>query len=249
MIRWQWLLHGWLIALLLMLGLPTANVLAQDPPDRADTVAFITEPTSDSVISGSVIIRGAAAHPSAFDSYSLEYANLANPTPVWLPITPDVRQQAADEQILGIWETVNTGIADGFYQIRLTVRLTDETVEPVTIVVSNLQLINTAPTPLPTVPPADNADFGDPTNVPPIEQPPTTTPQPTTETLPDTNTTFNSTVANDSGGSSLNFGRLQSAFCTGAFVTFILFGIFNCLFECTGSFASGYTPDYVANSQ
>jgi hypothetical protein len=205
------------------------QTIAQEPPDRAETVAIITTPTEGGVISGTIQIRGSASHPSAFDYFQLEYANLNNPTPIWLPITPQIRQQALTEEILGVWETVNTGVADGLYQIRLRVFLNDANIEPVTFIVTNLQLVNTQPTPIPTVSGGDAAAQPTSDEAPIIQQPPTRTPRPATP-IPDTTSSADNVLAaapasESDGGSSINFGRLQGAFCTGTVISLVLFGL------------------------
>lgn len=209
----------------------TIPAVAQQPPDRADTIAVITSPVEGAVISGAVEIRGSAAHPSAFSYFQLEYANLSNPTPIWIQITPQIQQQATADELLGVWETVNLGIADGLYQIRLRVVLNDPTIEPVTVIVSELQLINTQPTPIPTFSGGDALVQETPNDAPVIEQPPTRTPRPATPAASNDNPSAadNALVAapaNDgNGGSSINLGRLQSAFCTGTIISLLLFGI------------------------
>lgn len=221
----------WFVVVCLLVGgiVDTAATYAQEPPNAADTIAIITNPSNGGVISGDVIIRGSAAHPSAFAYYELEYANLANPDPIWLPITGPISQQAPTDEILGIWSTVGDGVSDGIYQIRLRVFLTDPDIPPVEVVVTNLQLINNAPTPLPTVDEGANPPL--PTTGPAptsaIELPPTSTPRPTIEVLGANNLPQPPALGNDTdeGGSSIDFGRLQNAFCTGGVVTLLFFGV------------------------
>lgn len=203
-------------------------VQAQEPPDVADTIAIITSPVNGGVISGRIAIEGSASHPTAFAYYELEYANLSNPSPIWLPITGQITQQASDE-ILGIWDTVGDGVSDGFYQIRLRVTLTDATIDPVVIVVTDLQLINTAPTPLPTVdegaqPPPPTAG---PSPTSAIELPPTNTPRPTIAVLDGGQPAVPASPATttDETSSSIDVAQLQTAFCTGGVITLLFFGI------------------------
>ncbi|PJF45029.1 MAG: hypothetical protein CUN55_01020 [Phototrophicales bacterium] len=198
---------------------------AQEPPNVADTIAVITSPVTGGVISGQVIIRGSAAHPTAFAYYELEYANLASPSPIWLPITGQIRQQAPTDEILGVWDTVGDGVSDGLYQIRLRVFLTDPNIEPVEVIVTNLQLINSAPTPLPTIDESLNppAPTPGPSPTSPIELPPTNTPRPTIAVI--ANEPAQPSVSSTDTSSSIDFGRLQSAFCTGSILALFFFGI------------------------
>ncbi len=198
---------------------------AQEPPNIADTIAIITSPATGEVISGTVIIRGSAAHPTAFAYYELEYANLGTPSPIWLPVTRQITQQAPTDEILGVWNTVGDGVADGLYQIRLRVALTDTTIEPVTVIATNLQLVNTAPPPLPTVDTGVNPPPPSPGPSPTsgIELPPTNTPRPTVEVLSGGQPAAPATTTTESV--SIEFGRLQSAFCTGGIVTLLFFGV------------------------
>ncbi|MCP4249683.1 MAG: hypothetical protein GY778_21795, partial [bacterium] len=159
----------------------------------------------------------------------MEFDNLQGPGEIWLPIGQRVSQQRTGES-LGIWDTVAGGIADGLYQIRLRVFLNDEELLPVEFVVSGLQLVNTAPTPLPTVP-ADDVTEGPPPTAGPsptslIIQPPTNTPRPTIETL-GSGSEGGGPVASgaESGSTEVNFGRLQSAFCAGSVIALVFFAL------------------------
>lgn len=209
-------------------GLP-ARVLAQEPPGREATIAVITSPVPDSTISGQVIIFGSAGHPSLFSYYELEYKNLLETSDIWLPIGARVSQQRTNE-ILGIWDTVSLGVSDGMYQIRLRVFLNAPEEPPVEFVVNGLQLINTAPTPLPTVDTQTSATLEAPTPGPSptslIDQPPTNTPRPTLETLGQNTDNTQSASSSSSGGeTTLNLGRLQSAFCTGSVLALLFFSV------------------------
>lgn len=199
--------------------------LAQDP-SRADTIAVITAPVPDMTISGQVVIMGSAGHPSAFAYYELEYKNLLSSGDIWLPIGQRVSQQKTNE-ILGIWDTVGASVSDGNYQIRLRVFLTLPDEAPVEFIVGTLQLINTAPTPLPAPETLESvAPTAGPSPTSAIEQPPTSTPRPTLESLaqnPDNNQSASSASTNRQ--SSLNLGRLQSAFCTGSLLAMIFFAV------------------------
>ncbi len=212
------------LILLLCIGPATAQ---DDPPGIEATVAFITAPTDNSTISGPVVIEGSAAHPAVFDYYSLEFDNLSDPNEVWLPIAEQVAQQKTGDT-LGIWNTVRDGIADGNYQIRLQVFLTDPELPPVTVLVTNLTLVNTSPTPPPTVPSEDEFNPSPtvgPSPTSPIDQPPTNTPRPTIAPLvqdPPASTAASSTAEE---GSDINFSRIQNAFCLGGGIALIFFAL------------------------
>jgi hypothetical protein len=221
------ILIGTLLAVLLPATLN--SLLAQEPPGREATIAVITSPVPDSTISGQVVIMGSAGHPALFAYYELEYKNLLEPNDIWLPVGARISQQKTNE-ILGIWDTVGTGVADGTYLIRLRVFLNSPDEPPVEFIVNNLQLINTTPTPLPNIPPTSQVTLlpatpgPSPTSL--IDQPPTTTPRPTIETLGNTSDNSQSPGFNSSQGeTTLNFGRIRSAFCTGSILALIFFGL------------------------
>lgn len=211
-----------LLSSLLLFALPA---YAQEPPGVQDTIAVVTSPVPFQTISGQVVISGSAGHPSAFVGYELEYDNLTDPTEIWLPIGSRVTQQVT-EGTLGIWDSVGLGISDGPYQIRLRVFLSIPDTAPVEFVVTNLTLINTAPTPLPTIDTSDNIipPTPGPSPTSPIEQPPTNTPRPTIESRiqPDNN---RPSATSTSSSTSLNFGRLQGAFCFGSTLAFGFFAV------------------------
>ena len=223
--RRAWLLQ-WLLLLCLMPFFTYGVVLAQDPPDPTLSDAIISSPADSALISGAVEIRGIATHPTAFAYYELEYANLLTPS-IWLPIGGQVGQPVTGEgdDLLGVWDTVGNGISDGLYQIRLSVYLNDETVEPKTYIAANLTLQNVAPTPLPDVSSSGVDTSGDPTSAAPsIDLPPTSTPRPTIATINDPNIS-NNALASGESSSSINFGRLQTAFCSGAIFSLVLFAV------------------------
>ncbi len=203
---------------------------AQEPPGIEDTVVVITNPVPGATISGQVVVIGSAGHLSSFAYYELEFDNLLDPNEFWIPIGSGRVAQQVTEGTLGIWDTVGTGISDGQYQIRLRVFLNDAEGSSVEAIVTNLNLINSPPTALPTVPAEEagetpQATLG-PSPTSAIEQPPTNEPLPTIETRSNGNDTI-TTVGDSSGGSSsLTFGHIQSAFCTGSIIAAIFFSIF-----------------------
>lgn len=200
-----------LLIVVCLLLLPTSALAQEEDPG----VVTITSPTTDAQLFGLVEIRGTVTHPSLFDGYILEWSNIQNPD-VWLPIQQRVNQQVT-EGLLGQWDTVLQAIPDGLYQIRVQMLLTDGSVQ--TAQVENLNLVNSAPTPLPTPVEQQAPDQVEPQPTTIIEQPPTAQPLPTT--VPSLNTS-------SEGGSSdaiFNFSALQSAFCSGVYFSAILFAL------------------------
>lgn len=198
--------------------------LAQDPRD--DTVAIISAPVQSEVVTGQVEISGSASHPSLYVGYELEFDNLTEQGDIWFPIGQRITQPVTNG-ILGVWDTVTLRIPDGTYQIRLRVFLSDDSA-PVEFVVRDIQVLNTAPTALPTLPPdiptptSLPIDVGGPTSTPLIVQPATSTPRATIAPLAGQDST--NTGANDRE-LTVNFGSIQSAFCSGSLIAFIFFGL------------------------
>lgn len=193
--------------------------LAQD-----DAIADISDPVQGEVVTGQVEISGSASHSSLYAGYELEFDNLTDPGELWIPIGVRITQPVTNG-ILGVWDTVGLRVADGSYQLRLRVFLSDGSA-PVERIVRDVQVTNTAPTALPTIPqdiPSPTPltlDSGGVTSTPLIVQPATSTPRPTIVPL----------AGQDAGNSSssdrtlsVNFGSLQSAFCTGSMIAFIFF--------------------------
>lgn len=205
----------------LLVGL-TQPVTAQDP--REETLAEIAAPLGGAQVSGQVSILGSASHPSLFVGYELEYDNMGDPSTIWLPIGQRVTQQVTNGT-LGIWDTVALRVPDGQFQLRLRVFLSGD-LEPVEYIVQNIQVTNTAPTQLPTVdansaPPTELPSPDGAESTPLIQQPPTSTPRPTLESLVNVNVESGS----ESGSStiSVDVDRFQNAFCNGALISLGLF--------------------------
>jgi hypothetical protein len=207
------------ILVILLMAVPLSALHAQE-----QGIAQITTPAEGAQLFGLVEILGTATHPSLFDGYVLEWSNVQNPD-VWLPIQQRIGQQVVNG-VLGQWDTAGSNIPDGSYQIRLRMFLTDGSVQD--FVLRSLTLINSAPTDLPTVIPAQATSTlsvlptagPSPTSI--ILQPPSVTPRPT----------FESPLQDDSGSSSdsgnstvVNFGAAQGAFCTGVFFSVGLFAL------------------------
>lgn len=207
-----------IMTLLLALSAMPNLLLAQQDAG----VAEITSPLESQQLFGLVEITGTASHPSQFEGYLLEWSNAQNPD-VWLPIQELVTQQVTNG-LLGQWDTVTAGIPDGIYQIRLRVFIGDGSVLDTDA--TNLQLVNSPPTDIPTVPsviqptatiPLVPTQGASPT--PLIELPPTVTPRPT----------FEQPVIEpiDEGGDDafVNFSAVEGAICNGVIFSFVLFGL------------------------
>lgn len=196
-------------------------------PTPVPGTVIIASPADGQQLFGLVEITGTATHPSLFNGYQLEWSNIQNPE-VWLPIQQRVNQQV-NNGILGQWDTVNAGVPDGIYQIRLRLFLTDETVQD--FQVQNLVLINSAPTQVPT--PLPNLTVPTPTlqalatagvsPTPLIAQPPTVTPRPTFENPIELTTDDNDSSSTET--EVFNFSAVQDAFCSGVLFSAIFFGL------------------------
>jgi hypothetical protein len=216
-----------IMSLALALGLDghaPQQALAQDP--RADTVAIISNPTQGQVVTGAVQIIGSASHPTLYAGYELEFDSLSDANEIWIPITQRVLQPI-NNNILGIWDTAgNLRVPDGSYQIRLRVFLSDGS-EPVAFVVRDVVITNTAPTPLPSLPPdlptptPPDQIGGETSPTPLVIQPPTSTPR-ASNALGSVN---NPPAGGDNTEFTLNFDRLQNAFCEGSIVAFAFFAL------------------------
>ncbi len=187
-------------------------------------VAEITSPTPGQQLFGQVQIQGSAGHPSLFASYTLEYDDLSDPALQWFLAQERVSQQV-DNNILGVWNT--TLIPDGSYQLRLRVFLTDGQVGEYTV--SNLRVVNTEPTPIPTV--AGDQSVATPSGPTPaaplIEQPPSNNPTdtPSGEVIPLVNPTPILEETNETSNTRINFSRVRSAFCSGVYLAVALFAV------------------------
>jgi PKD repeat protein len=123
--------------------------------NQADALVRIAifSPVPGSTLAGTVSIDGAAMHPQ-FAYYQLEYAPDPNPSNIWYPVSGVVGAPVLSGT-LGIWSTGE--LADGLYQLRLTVGL--RSASALTTIVNKLRVQNTAsapipsPTPVPAVPP------------------------------------------------------------------------------------------------
>lgn len=222
-----------LAGILLVAGLRSSfsgAALAQSPEE---IVAIITSPVDGQQLFGQVNIVGSASHPAAFDSYTLEYIDQSDPNASWLLVQQLVRQQIQND-ILGAWNTIV--VPDGVYRLRLRVTLTDGQVGE--FVVSNLRVINSQPTPVPTIGSSGLettlvAPTPGPSPTSPIQQPPSNDPSEGEITGLDTGSEGAAPLAPTSvvterrtdKQTRINTSRVRTAFCAGAYLTLGVFGV------------------------
>lgn len=227
MIRWTYVLS--IICGMMLAAITPMPTSAQD---TETATAVITFPTDNAQLFGQVNVFGSAAHPSAFDSYTLEYNDLSDPNAPWLLVQPRVRQQVSDN-VLGAWNT--NVVPDGTYRIRLRVFLQDGQVGG-EFTVTGLRVVNTAPTPVPTsAGAADSVQQMSPTPGPsptsPIQQPPGSAPVATPDIITglssdsalDAAETIGASASTSSTTTRINTGRIRNAFCAGAYWALGLF--------------------------
>ena len=217
---------GLMALIVALMGLGAASVRAQDE----GVIAVITSPSEGQQLFGLVNIVGSAQYAGGFDSYTLEYNDQSDPNAPWLLVQPRVQQQVAND-VLGTWNT--NVVPDGFYRLRLRVFLPDGSVGG-EFVVANLQVVNSAPTPVPTVAGADAAapltPTAGPSPTPLIQQPPSNN--------PDANITgaagmtaatpaFSAPTAIPAARTvrRVNVARVRSAFCSGVYLALGAFGV------------------------
>ena len=219
---------GYLLAVVVTL---VGTVAAQSPEGL---VAVITSPVDGQQLFGLVNISGSAEHPTAFESYTLEYNVLSDPNAPWLLVQPRVQQQVKNN-VLGTWNT--NLVPDGTYRLRLRVFLQDGQVGE--FVVSDLKVVNSVPTPVPTaasgaVPGATPAiPTPGPSPTSPIVQPPSNNPAAggaVGPVAPDNGSAAGESVPVDAGNPArkttrINIDRVRSAFCTGVYLTLGAFGL------------------------
>ncbi len=210
-----------LAAVVLSLSAATPSTISAQNPEQA--LSAITSPEDGAQLFGPVNILGSAAHPTAFSRYELEYDDLSDPNVLWLPVQSPVQQQVHDG-VLGTWNTQL--VPDGFYRLRLRVFFADGQVGEA--VISNLRVMNSMPTPIPTLPAANPAlgamtPSPGPSPTSPVVQPPANVPAPTT--LPGLAPPLASDQFGDAGSAGerqtatrVNTGRLGDAFCAGFYL-------------------------------
>ena len=202
----------------LLCALQPAQVAAQD-----QGVAVITAPLDGAVVSGLVLISGAATHPQ-FQRYELAFGYSPNPTDTWFSIQDPASTQVVND-VLGRWDT--GGITDGLYVLRLRVYWTERNY--LEAFVRNVLVQNTPPTPAAPLPeataslaplpsPTLSAPAGAATQ-PLIILPPPSTPRPTTSAA--------IAIGGGTGMGDLRLNRqiIQSAFFDGVRLTLILFAL------------------------
>lgn len=119
---------------------------------------------------------------------------------------------------------------DGVYQLRLRVFLSDGRIGE--FIVSNLRVINSAPTPLPagSSPGEPGVPTPGPSPTSPIVQPPSNAPETGLTGLADPAEQQGESAAlmspqEDSTRKRINTGRIWRAFCSGVYLTLGLFGL------------------------
>jgi hypothetical protein len=200
---------------------PTPSPGPSPTPTPGEARAAITGPEMGQNLSGVAAIDGTAT-AADFRDYVLEFTPDPSPSNVqWQPIQGAVEQQVRDD-VLGVWDT--TGVEDGRYILRLTVRhhFSEPTTTEVRVYVSNA---TETPVPLPGTPtppsPASSPTPGpSPTSL--IEQPPTRTPR-----APGQGSTPTATPgAAVAAGSPLHPDRLRQAAIVGGLSALAVFGLF-----------------------
>lgn len=215
---------GMILAVIMLLSL--AGPAAAQSPD--EITAVITSPVDGQQLFGLVNIVGSATHPAAFDYFTLEYIDQSDPNAPWYLVQEPVRQPTQDA-VLGAWNT--NMVPDGVYRLRLRVFLTDGQIKE--FVVSNLRVINSQPTPVPTTAAggfdtSQNAPTPGPSPTSPIEQPPSNDPStgeiigsgaPTSEPVQPV-----TTERQTEKQTRINTARVRSAFCSGVYLALGIFG-------------------------
>jgi len=220
---------GYLLVLAFLLLPGTAAAQAPE-----GLVAVITAPVDGQQLFGLVNISGSAEDSTAFESYTLEYNDLGDPTAPWLLVQPRVQQQVKNN-VLGTWNT--NLVPDGTYRLRLRVFLQDGQVGE--FVVSDLKVVNSVPTPVPTAAsgaavdatPAVPTPGPSPTSL--IVQPSSSNPsagEVVGPAAPDSGQLTGESSPLDVEGPAkktarINTSRVRGAFCTGVYLTLGAFGI------------------------
>lgn len=202
-------------------GTPTPSPGPTPSPTPGETRAAITGPEIGENVSGIIAIEGTAT-AADFRDYMLAFVPDPSPSDVqWQSIQGAVEQQVR-EDVLGVWDT--TGVADGRYILRLTVRhhFTDPTTTEVRVFVANATAtpLPQPSTSTPSPPPSSPTPGPSPTSL--IEQPPTRTPR-----APGPGATPTATPKAAVGaGSPLHPDRLRRAALVGILSALAVFGLF-----------------------
>ncbi len=225
------LAYGLIAAFIGLIAFPTVQPPQSAAQEPQAATAVITSPADNAQLFGQVTITGSAGHPTAFASYRLEYNDLTDPNAPWLLVQPPVQQQVSDG-VLGSWST--NVVPDGVYRLRLRVILQDEQVGG-EFVVTGLRIVNSAPTPVPTVAtgndPVPQASPGSgPTPTSLIQQPPSNSPA-TPEVVigaadPAGDSSTGGSAASNTGSTTrINTGRVRAAFCSGVYLAIGIFAV------------------------
>lgn len=216
------------LGVILAVAVFAAGVISNHATAQDEIIAVITAPVDGQQLFGPVNITGSAGHTTAFASYRLEYDNMNDAAQQWFLVQEPVTQQVQDS-VLGTWNT--SMVPDGVYQIRLVVFLNDE--QSGEFIVSNLRVVNSQPTPVPTVG-SGLADItqstvtpGGPTPTSPIVQPPSNNPNTEELLAPAATESFigSETAATSAETRRINFSRVRDAFCSGVYLAVGIFGI------------------------
>jgi hypothetical protein len=205
-------------ALVAVIG--TLPVRAQE-----EGLALILSPVAGQTLIGSVTVTGTAASPN-FQRYKLEFALQGTGETRWFPIA-EVAQQVTGGP-LAQWDTA--AVPDGVYQLRLRVTLRNGAVLQTSV--QNLIVNNRQATALPTVPPpptgaATEVPTLGPTAAPLVQQPPISTLRPTFAPIAvPTAPPAPNEVTQLARSAAATLSAVQAAFCSGAWVAVIGFGVF-----------------------
>lgn len=149
------------------------------PLTQGESVAIIA-PAGGQTVSGLVLVSGSAESPQ-FQRYELDFGYEPNPTDTWFPIQDPVLTPQPGG-LLGQWDTVGQGIADGVYTLRVRLYRADGSV--VEAFVHAIAVQNGSPSA--AAPSADTTPATTPATETPtatgvfVELPPSSTPRPTT---------------------------------------------------------------------
>jgi hypothetical protein len=214
----MWLLRLLLIGVLLAAGvLPVAAERAYQSPFTGQIIS----PPPGSEIRGSVQIVGIANHPN-FWKYDI-YLLTGRAEDEWIPVVAGVQQKVESPAQLAVWDS--TQVPDGEYILLLRVWDNSQGLQDFEFSPYNVANTRPADTPTPVatdtpLPPLPTVRPQTPTVV--FDQPPTSTPRATA--TPGGPATVTPT-SEPSALSSLKLDDWQDAFCSGAWLAAMLFGL------------------------
>ena len=205
-----------LTAIIALVAIPFSPAQTQEPTEEDEGEVVITAPRYGETLSGLVLITGTALSPD-FHHYELAFGPDPNPDETWFPVQDSVAQQV-QQNVLGAWDT--TLLADGPYLLRLQIVNNDASTQATVI---QVMVINATPTPPPTLPPTPtptSTPTAGPTPTSLIQQPPTRTPRPSITPGGPT-----PTPRPPRHPSPFDSAQLQSAACTGVYITLAAFAL------------------------